>query len=214
MKSALLAAQDFCRRFGLRAPILLAPMAGASPPTLSIAVSQAGGLGACGALLMKPDEIIAWAEEFRRGSDGPFQINLWIPDPPALRNPTHEARLREFLANWGPGVPEGAGDQTPPDFEAQCEALLEVSPPIVSSIMGLYPPAFVTRLRQRGIRWFANISTVAEARAAEKAGGTYSWPRAWRQEGIEVASMRRMRNGNRWDCLRLCLPCATRSNCL
>ena len=42
----------FCRHFGLQVPILLAPMAGACPPELSIAVAKAGGLGACGALLM------------------------------------------------------------------------------------------------------------------------------------------------------------------
>src|ERR1043165_7939369 len=36
--------------------------------------------------------------------------------------------------------------------------------------MGLFPPAFVTKLKDRGIDWFANISTVAEARAAEAAG--------------------------------------------
>jgi nitronate monooxygenase len=48
--------------------------------------------------------------------------------------------------------------------------LLAAGPPIVSSVMGLYPPAFVARLKQRGISWFANISTVAEARAAEAAG--------------------------------------------
>jgi nitronate monooxygenase len=170
MKAALRTAQEFCKRFDLRVPILLAPMAGASVPTLSIAVSQAGGLGACGALLMKPDEIIAWAEEFRHGSDGPFQINLWIPDPPPQRNASQEARVREFLANWGPAPPENAGDAIPPDFDEQCEALLAVSPPIVSSIMGLYPPRFVARLKERGMAWFATISTVAEARAAEKAG--------------------------------------------
>lgn len=40
----------------------------------------------------------------------------------------------------------------------------------VSSVMGLYPSEFVARLKQRGIAWFANISTVAEACAAEAAG--------------------------------------------
>jgi len=49
--------QAFCRRFELRVPILLAPMAGACPASLSIAVANAGGLGACGVLLMQPDEI-------------------------------------------------------------------------------------------------------------------------------------------------------------
>jgi nitronate monooxygenase len=160
----------FCARFSLRAPLLLAPMSGASAPSLSIAVANAGGLGACGALLMQPEEIVAWANEVRSGSNGAFQINLWIPEPAPKRDPEHEARVREFLSSWGPPVPPQAGDTTLPDFAAQREALLVVTPPAVSSVMGLYPPDFVARLKRRGIAWFANISTVAEARAAEAAG--------------------------------------------
>lgn len=170
MKAALERAHAFCERFGLQTPILLAPMAGASAPSLSIAVANAGGLGACGAVLMKPEEIVAWAEEVRRGTQGPFQINLWIPDPPPKRDAAQEARLREFLAGWGPPVPAEAGDAVPPDFSRQCEALLEAGPPMVSSVMGLYPPEFVKQLKRRGIVWVANVSTVAEARAAEQAG--------------------------------------------
>jgi len=162
--------EAFCRRFGLQVPILLAPMAGVSSPSLSIAVANAGGLGSCGALLMQPDEIIAWAAEVRANSNGAFNLNLWIPDPPPTRDAVHEARVREFLAGWGPTVPPEAGDATPPDFAAQCEALLAARPPIVSSVMGLYPPEFVARLKQSSIFWFANTSTVAEARAAEAAG--------------------------------------------
>lgn len=160
----------FCSQFGLRMPVLLAPMAGACPPALSIAVANAGGLGACGVLLMQPHEITAWASEVRSGSNGSFQLNIWIPDPPPQRDPAHETRVREFLAAWGPRVPAEAPDAMPPDFPAQCEAILAAGPPIVSSVMGLYPPEFVTRLKANGIAWFANISTVAEARAAEAAG--------------------------------------------
>ncbi len=163
-------AQDFCRRFGLRIPILLAPMAGASAPSLSIAVANAGGLGACGVLLMKPEEILAWANEVRAGSNGAFQLNNWIPDPAPKRDAAHEARVREFLSQWGPEVAADAGDARPPDFAAQWEAMLAAGPAIVSSIMGVYPPAFVAELKRRGISWFANVSTVAEARAAEAAG--------------------------------------------
>jgi nitronate monooxygenase len=160
----------FCRRFGLQLPILLAPMAGASSPSLSIAVANAGGLGSCGALLMQPDEIVAWAAQVRANSNGGFNLNLWIPDPAPKRDPAHEASVRDFLAGWGPQVPPEAGDAKPPDFAAQCEALLATGPPVVSSVMGLYPPEFVARLEQRGISWFANISTVAEALAADAAG--------------------------------------------
>jgi nitronate monooxygenase len=170
MSSTFDRAETFCKRFGMQVPILLAPMAGASAPSLSVAVANAGGLGACGALLMQPAEIIAWAAEVRAGSNGAFNLNLWIPDPAPKRDPVHEHRVRAFLAEWGPAVPPEAGDAVPPDFAAQCEALLAAGPPIVSSVMGLYPPAFVAALKQRGISWFANVSTVAEARAAEAAG--------------------------------------------
>jgi nitronate monooxygenase len=163
-------ADAFCSRFNLSLPILLAPMAGACPPSLSVAVANAGGLGACGALLMPPAAIAAWMGEFRDASNGAAQLNLWIPGQPPLRDPAHEERVRAFLAGWGPPAPAEAGDATPPDFAAQCEALLAAAPPIVSSVMGLYPPDFVARLKARGIAWFANVSTVAEAVAAEAAG--------------------------------------------
>ncbi|MBV9488171.1 MAG: nitronate monooxygenase [Verrucomicrobia bacterium] len=169
-RSTLKSAEAFCTRFGLRVPILLAPMAGASAPALSIAVANAGGLGACGVLLMAPEAIVAWAEEVRAHSNGAFQLNTWVPDPAPQRDPVHETRVREFLASWGPLVPPAAGDARPPDFDVQCQAMLEVQPPIISSVMGLYPPAFVAELKRRRIAWFANISTVAEARAAEAAG--------------------------------------------
>ena len=163
-------AASFCQRFQLRCPLLMAPMAGACPPGLAAAVARAGGMGACGALLMQPAEMLAWAHSFREQTDGPLQINLWIPDPPPARDPHHEAQLRSFLSDWGPPVPQSAADAPPPPFEAQCEALLEIAPAVVSSIMGLYSASFVEQLKARGIAWFATVTTVREARAAEAAG--------------------------------------------
>jgi nitronate monooxygenase len=160
----------FCARFGLRVPILLAPMAGACPPALSIAVANAGGMGAAGLLAQAPEGIAAWVRDVRAQTAGPLQLNRWIPDPAPRRDPEHEARVRAFLAQWGPPVSPDAGDARPPDFGAQCQALLEAGPAAVSSIMGLYPPAFVAALKARGIAWFAVATTVAEAVAAEAAG--------------------------------------------
>lgn len=163
-------ANAFCQRFGLEVPILLAPMAGVSAPSLSAAVANAGGAGACGVLLMPPKDIAAWVDAFRSASERPFQLNVWIPDPSPERDPAREGRVREFLARWGPVVPGSAGDASLPDFASQCDAMIEAQPPIMSSVMGLFPPDVVSRLKRRGIAWFANISTVGEARAAEAAG--------------------------------------------
>jgi nitronate monooxygenase len=163
-------AAGFCDRFGIRVPILLAPMAGACPPSSSIAVMRAGGFGACAALLMQPKEIEDWAAEVRANVDGRFQINLWIPEPPPVRDRSHEARVREFLSHWGPPVSEDASDITLPNFDEQCETLLQIAPTAVSSIMGLYPPSFVGELKSRQIPWFATATTVADAKKAEAAG--------------------------------------------
>ena len=128
---ALARAAAFCEAFNLRVPIPMAPMAGACPASLVITVANAGGLGGCGALLMQPDAIQKWVAEVRAGTNGGFQLNLWIPDPPAM---------------------------------------LEAGPPVISSVMGLYPDGVVARMKSKGIKWFATVKTVSEARAAESAG--------------------------------------------
>ena len=78
--------------------------------------------------------------------------------------------MRAFLSEWGPAVPAAAGDAVLPDFDAQCDTFLEVAPTAVSSIMGVFSPAFVTRLKERGIAWFATATTRAEAEIARDAG--------------------------------------------
>lgn len=163
-------ANSFCSAFDLQVPILLAPMAGACPPALSIAVARAGGMGACGALMMTPDQIGDWARAVRAGSNGAFQINTWIPDPDPARDADHEAAVRGFLGQWGPEVPAEAAEAPLLDFDAQCAAMLDAGPAVISSIMGLYPPVFVTQMKKRNIKWFATVTTVAEARAAQAAG--------------------------------------------
>ncbi len=163
-------ADAFAAKLGIRVPVLLAPMAGACPASLSVAVANAGGMGACGALLMQPEAIREWAEEFRRGSDGAFQINLWVPGPEPVRDAEAEMREREFLGKWGPAVGAAMGESVLPDFSKQCEAMLEARPTVISSIMGVYAPEFVKEMRARGILWWATATTVSEARMAAEAG--------------------------------------------
>ncbi len=169
---ALRRAHAFADRFGTRIPLLLAPMAGACPVALSAAVAEAGGMGALGALLLQPDAIGRWVADFRAAlSPGtPLQINLWLPDPAPQRDPANEGALRRFLAQHGPAVPADAAEARLVDFAAQCEAVLAARPSAISSIMGLYPPAFIARCKAAGIAWFATVTTVAEALAAEAAG--------------------------------------------
>src|SRR4051812_33297069 len=110
-------AAAFCSRYGMQAPVLLAPMAGACPVSLSVAVAKAGGMGAMGALITPSEGIREWVHAFMSQAVGPFQINLWIPDPPPRRDPQAEARMRAFLERWGPPPPETSGDLVLQDFD-------------------------------------------------------------------------------------------------
>lgn len=160
----------FCRAFGLDVPILLAPMAGVPAPALSVAVAAAGGMGACGVLLMSPADIQAWCAAVRAAGGARFQLNIWVPDPPPRRDAAREAAVRAFLQSWGPEVAADAGDARPPDFDSQCAAMLAAKPTAVSSVMGLFAADYVAALRAAGIKWIAAVSTLAEARAARDAG--------------------------------------------
>ena len=170
MNTDLRRAQAFAQRLGTRLPVLMAPMAGVPSVALAAAVSQAGAMAALGALLMEPSAIEDWVARYRAASTGPLQINLWVPDPAPQRDPQHEARLREFLGRFGPPVAPQAGDAPLQDFASQCEALVAARPRAVSSIMGLFPPGLVQRLKDADILWMANVTSVAEARAAQAAG--------------------------------------------
>ena len=162
--------KDFCARYGLKMPIMLAPMAGASPVSLSAALANAGSMGAMGALMYSPAGIRDWVNDFRSQSRGPLQLNTWVPDPAPRRDADAEARVRAFMAAWGPEVPASAGDVNRPDLGEQLETFIELSPTAVSSIMGLLPDTFVSRAKSKGIAWFATATTVDEAKRARDAG--------------------------------------------
>ena len=166
-------ARAFCEAYGLRLPVIMAPMAGACPPKLAAAVAGAGGMGACGATPFGREGVERWVAEFRQLSTSSERLllNLWTPDPAPARDEAVEAPLRSFLAGFGPAPDRDAGGRAwLPPFDEQCEAVLAARPTAVSSIMGLYPVDFAARLRAARIPWWATVTTVAEARAAVDAG--------------------------------------------
>ena len=93
-------ARAFCEAYGLRLPVIMAPMAGACPPKLAAAVAGAGGMGACGATPFGREGVERWVAEFRQLSTSSERLllNLWTPDPAPARDEAVEAPLRGFLA--------------------------------------------------------------------------------------------------------------------
>jgi nitronate monooxygenase len=86
----------FTERFGLRHPIMSAPMALHSGGTLAAAVSAAGGLGSFGGLHPErgPEWIHAEVAAIREASDGPFAIGFITAFVP-FTMPLFEAAVAE-----------------------------------------------------------------------------------------------------------------------
>ena len=107
-----------CDLLGIRYPIFLAGMGGASTPRLAAAVSNAGGLGILGAAACQPDELRAWIAETRKLTDKPFGVDTLLPasvrraKPEGAKGPSpldHVPKLqefaREFMAKEGLALP-------------------------------------------------------------------------------------------------------------
>jgi nitronate monooxygenase len=134
-------AAGFCRRYGLGAPVLEAPMAGACPVELAVAVAGAGGMGANGVVLDPPERIEEWVRRYRESTDGPLQLNTWIPDPP-VDDQDRVAAAEGFLSRFG--EPAGPG-RAAPVFRRAVRRDAGRRPTAVSSIMGLFGPTTSAR---------------------------------------------------------------------
>ncbi|QRG05592.1 nitronate monooxygenase [Xanthobacter dioxanivorans] len=155
--------------FGIAAPILLAPMAGAGTPELAIEVARAGGLGALPGAMYTPDQLHAAIAAFRAGAPGhPLNVNFFCHAPPA-RDPARAMGWRTRLAPYY--VEMGLDpEETPPvagraPFDAGLCALVEACrPEVVSFHFGLPPADLLARVKATGAKVLSSATTVAEAR--------------------------------------------------
>ena len=99
-----------CEIFGIRYPIVLAGMGGASVPRLAAAVSNAGGLGILGAAACSPEELRAWIREVRSLTEKPFGVDTLLP-----------ASVRREVVDAAAGAGEG-GKPSPMDLLGDYQA--------------------------------------------------------------------------------------------
>lgn len=153
-------------------PIIQAPMVGASTPAMTLAVSQAGGLGTLAAGAMAPAEIEAEITALKAEGDRPFAVNLLMTEPASPDASVVDAALAR-LAPWyearGLPVPAAPNDFAP-DFEAQLAAIVRAAPPAASFTFSILTPEQVRALRERDILVVGTATTVAEARAWAEVG--------------------------------------------
>lgn len=162
-------------KFGLRHPLIQAPMAGVATPELAAAVSNAGALGSLGIGASSVSVARQMIEQTRALTDRPFNINVFCHSPPK-RDSTGEARwlqhLQPLFTDAGAAVPDTL-DEIYTSFLDDGDAfdmLLETRPAVVSFHFGLPDSSRLQSFREAGICTMATATSLDEALAIEQAG--------------------------------------------
>jgi nitronate monooxygenase len=159
---------------GIDLPILQAPMAGVQGSALTVAVSNAGGLGSLPCAMLGPDALRQELAAIRAQTDRPFNVNFFCHTPPApdaAREAAWRATLAPAYAEFGidpAAIPAGPG-RRPFDAET-AELLAAFAPPVVSFHFGLPSPELLARVRSWGAKVLSSATTVEEARWLEAQG--------------------------------------------
>jgi nitronate monooxygenase len=153
--------------FGIELPIVAAPMANFAGVDLAVAVAEAGGLGSLPCAALNLDQIRADAAEFRSHSNKPLHLNFFchaVAPPDPAKDRAWLARIAPYFAELGvepPSLPLPTGHA--PFAEADCAAVEELGPDIVSFHFGLPPEPLLTRVRATGCKIVSSATSLREA---------------------------------------------------
>jgi nitronate monooxygenase len=159
---------------GISLPIIQAPMAGVQGSALTVAVSNAGGLGSLPCAMLGLDAMRKELAAIRAQTTKPFNVNFFChtePGPSVERETVWRAALSPYFAEFGidpNAVPAGPG-RSPFSSEA-AEVLGEFRPAVVSFHFGLPSADLLARVRGWGARVLSSATTVDEARWLEARG--------------------------------------------
>lgn len=154
--------------FGIQLPIIQAPMAGVQASALTIAVSQAGGLGSLPCAMLTHDALRTELAAIATSGIKAYQINFFAHTPP-VPDAAREAAWRESLAPYyrefgidAASIPTGPGRM--PFSPEALEIIAPFKPPVVSFHFGLPPDDLLAPIRAWGGKILSSATTLAEAR--------------------------------------------------
>jgi nitronate monooxygenase len=152
--------------FGIRLPLIQAPMAGSQGSELAIAVCNAGGLGSLPCTMLAAEDMRAELRAIRAGTDQPFNVNFFCHTPPST-DAKREAAWRELLApyfrEYGIDPTQGSGGGARSPFSAAAADVLEpFKPAVVSFHFGLPSADLMARVKSWGSKVLSSATTVEE----------------------------------------------------
>lgn len=162
------------RLFGIELPIIQAPMAGVQGSALTIAVSQAGGLGSLPCAMLSLEALDAALTQIRAQTTKPINVNFFChhePKPQAAKQAAWLKQFAPYFAELGINSDtQTAGAQRAPYTSAQAEVLAKFKPEVVSFHFGLPNEDLMLEIKSWGSKIISTATTVEEALWLEARG--------------------------------------------
>lgn len=164
-------------RLGIEHPIIQGPFGGGLSSTqLTVAVSEAGGMGSFGVHHLSPDDIGQIGRELHGQTKKPFALNLWVSNHDEGVAPLTSAEYARAIEMFQPYYrqlniePPLQPERFGYSFEEQIEAVLSAKPAAFSFVYGIPSENILEECRRRNIVTIGTITTIDEAIAMENAG--------------------------------------------
>src|SRR6266850_1295005 len=163
-------------KLGIDYPVIQGPLGGLSSQTLTVAVSNFGGLGSFGAHGLAPEAIKEVIAEIRSLTSKPFAMNLWVSMEDEGAQTSDENAFNRSLAPLAAHIAAlGASRPTfkpysPARFEDQARVLIDAKVPVFSFIFGIPPREILEECRAKSIVTIGTATTPDEAGALQEAG--------------------------------------------
>ena len=166
---------ELLRRLQLELPIIQAPMAGVSTPTMAAAASNAGALGSLGIGAANVEGARKMIRAARELSKRALNINVFCHRQATADRGVEAAwieKLRPHFALFGAAPPAALEEiyRSFVDDDAMLEMLVEHRPEVVSFHFGLPSADRLQALRKAGSVLLASVTSLEEARIVVAAG--------------------------------------------
>lgn len=170
--------------FGIEAPIVQAPMAGAQDASLAIAASKGGALGSIPCALLSIETAREQVAQFRAAVPGRLNLNFFCHQPPAgYDDRAWRQALQPYYEAFGVGFPAVPPPLRRPFDDAMCALVEEARPEVVSFHFGLPDPGLLDRVRAVGALILGCATSPAEARWLAERGVDAIIAQGWEAGG-------------------------------
>ena len=151
---------------GVAIPVIQAPMAGVQGSELTIAVSNAGGLGSLPCAMLAPEDLQKELATIGEQTDRPYNVNFFCHQQAQVdsqQDSAWQASLAPYYQELGLSAEAFSGVGRKPFDSDIVDLLAEFRPPVVSFHFGLPSPELLARVRSWGSKVLSSATTIEEA---------------------------------------------------